>query len=1088
MCPCKEFSIENESTLAKEKRRNNKSQSRREVPCFSCFLFAGSQVLDTSKKMRLSERFTTLAWLVTSAFALSSSSSSCISTNSSSSSISLVSKGKAAQVFVGKDESAAVYRTVTDFAKDVNRVTGVTPSITNVTSSSGVHSSSRTPVLVGTLGTSSLIDAVISHVNSSVAAPFVALNGSWEAYHAQVVSNPLPGVDQAYVIVGSDRRGTIFALYELSEQAGVSPWFWWADVPIKTSKDLFLTSTPCAHGSPSVKYRAIFLNDEQPALQNWAQEKFSNNFGGAGAGKAVGGDPTLGAEGDPTSPSSGTNAATPFNRFFYTKLFELILRLKANHLWPAQWGAMFNVDDPENQRLADLYGIVMGTSHEEPMMRSIPNEWNAFGHGAWDFSVNAENITNFWINGTERAKGFEEIYTIGMRGDGDEPLAEGQDIQLLENVVTVQRNIISQVYNISNPALVPQVWTLYKEVFGFYQSGMTVPEDVVLSWTDDNWGNMVHFPNATERQRQAGSGLYFHIDYVGDPRDYKWIQSSQLAKMWQQLALAVERNISQIWVLNVGDLKPSEMATEFFLSMAYNNTQFNQTNVNSFMNRWASREFQLSDDQAAIVSDIMNNVTRANYRRKPELMNSTTYSLINYREADNVLAMWNATITSSTKIYNSLPENTKPAFFELVHHPVMASATLQKMWILAGKNNLYGSQARLSTNALADQVQQLFEQDYDLEAEYHTLLDGKWDHIMDQTHVGYAYWQQPMQNTMPMITRVPAKKQALPGPMRIALEGSMGAWPGDDMFDCAQMFSCPPPTLPALDNFTPGGSRWIDIGAGGPNNFTWSAISNVSWLIISPSNGSISPSNSNSDIEMRLELSVNWTQLEQGNSFASIVISANATGQPTETQQIYFVANKTSVPTDFKGFVEGDGSVTMEAAHATRNIPVNGVQWTEILNYGKTMSGMTPMPALGNNDANFSVGSGPRLEFDFFNFNTLNTTSNTINVHVLVSPILNSYGDDRPVGFATQVDDSEQPQAHYFIPSAAPGALPVGWDGVDGWVANSIIGVESEHVAAPGNHTLKVFMIEPGIVIERVIIDTGNVRPSYLGPPESIQV
>lgn len=204
------------------------------------------------------------------------------------------------------------------------------------------------------------------------------------------------------------------------------------------------------------------------------------------------------------------------------------------------------------------------------------------------------------------------------------------------------------------------------------------------------------------------------------------------------------------------------------------------------------------------------------------------------------------------------------------------------------------------------------------------------------------------------------------------------------MFDCAQMFSCPPPTMPALDNFTPGGTRWIDVSAGGPSNFTWAATSNVSWLIISPSNGSISPSSNINIIDTRLELSVNWTHLEntEGNSFASIMLSANATGQPTETQEILFIANKTVVPSGFtgmsfnavlviemkifikfffQGFVEGDGCVAMEAAHATRNIPVNDVQWTEILNYGRTLSGMTPMPALGNNDANFSVGTGPRM-------------------------------------------------------------------------------------------------------------------------------
>ncbi|GJJ14027.1 hypothetical protein Clacol_008284 [Clathrus columnatus] len=1045
--------------------------------------------------MRFASFFTALAWFITSTTALSSS-TNCVSTTSSSSSIPLVSGGKAAPIFVSEDEWPGVYRTVTDFVKDVNRVTGVTPKITNVTSSSGVSSQDGIPILVGTLGNSSLINAILSHAPSA-AAPFKALNGSWEAYHAQIVSNPLPGVQKAYVIAGSDKRGTIYALYELSEQSETLTAhvhvYRWADVPIKTSKDLFLTSVACAHGTPDVKYRGIFLNDEQPALQNWAQEKFTNNYGGAGAGQAVGGDETYGASGDPTSPESGTNPATPFNRFFYTRLFELILRLKGNYLWPgriflAQWSSAFGVDDTHNQFLADLYGIVMGTSHEEPMMRSIPTEWNEFGSGPWDFSVNAANITQFWIVGTERAKGFEEIYTIGLRGDGDEPLAEGMDISLLENVISVQRGILSQVYNITDVAVIPQMWCLYSEfpIMAIElvshsecrgKDGMRVEDDVTLLWTDDNWGNIIRFPVADERNRSGGAGVYYH---VGDPRDYKWIQSTQLAKTWQQMSLAYERDARTIWVVNVGDMKPYEMAIEFFLTYGYDVSRFNQTNVNSFIDNWAAREFNLPASQANIVTEIMNNVTRWNMRRKPELLNSTTYSLINYREADIVLAGWEATVQSSTNIYNSLSESMKPAFFELVHHPVLASANLQQMWILAGRNNLYASQARLSTNNLADQVEELFETDYDLEVQYHSLLGGKWDHMMDQTHINYVYWQQPMQNVMPAVNRVPAKKQALPGPMRIALEASMGAWPGDDMFDCAQEYSCAPPDMLPLDPFTPVQSRWMDISAGGPNPFTWAVTSNVSWLSISPSHGSISTSNT----DTRVELSVDWSKLSAGTSFASLIVSANATGQPVETQQIFFVANKTTVPSDFKGFVEGDGGISIVAAHTTRNVEVNGVTWTEIPNYGKTVSGMTPMPALGNNDANFSVGAGPSMEYDFYSFNNIN---GSVNVHVMVSPILNAYGLDRPVAFATQLDDDE-PQAQYFIPMAPPGDLPPQWDTDDGWVANSIVDVVSTHIAAPGAHTLKVFMIEPAVVVEKIVIDTGGVRPSYLGPPESVQV
>jgi len=351
---------------------------------------------------------------------------------------------------------------------------------------------------------------------------------------------------------------------------------------------------------------------------------------------------------------------------------------------------------------------------------------------------------------------------------------------------------------------------------------------------------------------------------------------------------------------------------------------------------------------------------------------------------------------------------------------------------------------------------------------------------MDQTHINYAYWQQPMQNTMPPVTKVPSRKQALPGPMRIAMEGSQGAWPGDDQNNCAQGYSCPAPTMLTLDPFNPVQSRWLDISAGGPNAFTFSAQSNASWLKITPSKGTISTSNK----DQRLELSVDWNSMS-GVGIASVSLSATAKGQPVESQQIFFVANKTVTPQGFKGFVEGDGTISMEAAHATRNTSVNGVAWTEIPNYGRTLSGVTPLPALGNNDGNFTVGSGPSLEYDFYNFNTL--PGGNINVQVLVSPSLNGYGNDRRIGFAAQVD-SDAPQALYFIPIAASGALPAGWDGNDGFVANSIVSVVSKHAASPGAHTLKVWMIEPAVVVQKIVIDTGGVRSSYLGPPESVRV
>ncbi|KAK7447069.1 hypothetical protein VKT23_014281 [Stygiomarasmius scandens] len=959
----------------------------------------------------------------------------CVEFNSSSSSFAVVQGGNAAPILLAEDEWPGVQRAASDFADDIQRVTGTRPTLSN--SSTSTSSSSR-PIIVGTLGKSSLIDKVVNATQMDISS----IQGAWESFMGMEVENPLPGVDSAYVIVGADKRGTIFALYDLSEQFGVSPWYWWADVPAKQHSELSISSSGCAHGSPTVQYRALFLNDEQPGLTNWALEKFTNGTGAPGDG-------------------------SPFNRFFYSKLFELLLRMKANYLWPAQWGSSaFNVDDPENKVLADMFGIVMGTSHEEPMMRSIPVEWGLLGKGDWNYTTNSEFIYQFWVNSTIRAKPFESLYTLGMRGNGDLPLGEGTNIALLEKIIADQRQILTDVFNGTDITAIPQVWTL--------SDGLS------------SWGNIRRFPIESERNRSGGSGVYYHVDYVGDPRDYKWITSTQVSKMYEQLSLAIERDAKRIWVVNVGDLKPLERETEFFLNFAYDSSKWNFTNLDSWVFAWSQREFGFDNENTATVVDLVANLTRFNARRKPELLNASSFSLINYREAETVVNQWDKLVNISTELFNQLSQDAQPAFYQLVHHPIIASANLNKLLVTAGLNSMRASQAFLSTNDLADTAEALFEKDFDFEEGYHSLLDGKWDHIMDQTHIGYYYWQQPMTNALTGLARVQSRKQVLAGVMRIAPEGTLGAWPGDDMNNCPALFNCPNFTM-TLDSFDPITNRFIDVGAGGPAPFTFEVSSNVSWLQFSTKQESISPDTP----EQRVWISVDWTQVEAGDNFAEIIFIPTAADGPgltlgmrTANVGVDFVATKLNTSEDFHGFVEGNGAIAFEAAHTSRNNSVDGITWTEIPGLGRTHSGITPWPRSGANGRNFTAGEGPSVEYDFFNFNTIQDSGN-VTVITHVSPSLNANGQDRPLGFAVQIDDLST-QSSYFMPFAEPGQLPSVWND---FVGNSIVLVNMTFSdVAPGAHTLKIFMIEPAVVVQRVIIDTGGLKQSYFGPPESVHV
>ncbi len=541
-------------------------------------------------------------------------------------SFAIVRSGVASSLYVDASDYAGVIRAAGDLQSDIALVTGVKPPIAQNTNNLG-----NGVILIGTIGKSSLIDNLIRDGKIDV----TSIAGKWESFLIQVVPNPLPGVANALVIAGSDKRGTIYGIYDVSEQIGVSPWYWWADVPVQHKDALFAKSGAYVQGPPAVKYRGIFLNDEAPSLSGWVHEKYGN-----------------------------------YNHEFYTRVFELLLRLKANYLWPAMWNNAFNEDDPLNAKLADEYGIVMGTSHHEPMLRA-QQEWKRHGTGPWDYSTNSETLDKFWTEGIERNKNYESIVTLGMRGDGDMPMSESANIALLEKIVADQRSIIASHMN-KDLAAVPQDWALYKEVQEYYEKGMRVPDDVTLLWCDDNWGNIRRLPTPDERKRSGGAGIYYHFDYVGDPRSYKWLNTIPITKVWEQMNLAYEYGADRIWIVNVGDLKPMEFPIEFFLTFAWDPHRWPKEMIAQYRRMWAEREF--GSEHATEIAHIVSQYTKLNGRRKPELIDPDTFSQVNYQEADRVLAEWQSLVDQAEKIHASLPPNMRDAFYELVLYPTKASA------------------------------------------------------------------------------------------------------------------------------------------------------------------------------------------------------------------------------------------------------------------------------------------------------------------------------------------------------------------------------------------------------------------------------
>jgi Glycosyl hydrolase family 115 len=422
-----------------------------------------------------------------------------------------------ASLFLGSADFAGVIRAGQDLSADFGRVTGKNLTVVTKDQTSTDTSPSSGPVIIaGTIGKSTLIDSLVSASKIDVST----IKGQWESFQTQIVANPMTGLASALVIAGSDKRGTIYGIYDISEQIGVSPWYWFADVATTQQANIYALDVHKIQGSPSVRYRGIFLNDEQPALTNWVKEK----YGGVG-----------------------------YVSGFYSRVFELLLRLRANYLWPTMWDSMFALDDTKNQPLADTYGIVMGTSHTEPLMRST-KEQGKYCSGSWDWTSNKANIISFLTDGAKRAKPYESLYTMGMRGSGD-TASSTLNAAALEDVVAEQQKILTSVVN-SNLSAIPQMWCLYKEVGGYYQKGLKVPDDITLLWSDDNVGNMQRLPIPSEVDRSGGAGVYYHFDYVGDPRNYKWINTILPQKTWEQMHLTYSRNARQIWIVNVGDLKP----------------------------------------------------------------------------------------------------------------------------------------------------------------------------------------------------------------------------------------------------------------------------------------------------------------------------------------------------------------------------------------------------------------------------------------------------------------------------------------------------------------------------------------------------
>lgn len=934
----------------------------------------------------------------------------------------IAANGKTASVYVSPEDWPGVIRAAKDLGSDINKVSGAHVEV--------IERQLAEPqsIIVGTIGKSTLIDKLVSAKKLDVSS----IKGQWESFLIQIVDNNL-------VVAGSDKRGTIYGIYDISEKIGVSPWYWWADVPVRKSTSLYVKKGRYVQPSPKVKYRGIFINDEWPSFGGWASAKFG-----------------------------GLNAS------MYSHLFELLLRLKANYFWPAMWDTAFNEDDPQNPAMADMYGIIMGTSHHEPMMRAHKEYTRRRDEiGPWDYVSNKENIDKFFREGLERNKNYDNIITIGMRGDGDVAMGKGNDeenMKVLHDVIDGQRKIIREVYK-KDPSEVPQLWAIFTEVQRYYDKGFTVPDDVLLLFCDNNWGYIRRTGPLKERNRKGGMGLYYHIDMNGGPWNDRWINTTTIPKLREQFSLAYQTGIDDLWIVNVGDLKPKELPIDFIMRYAWNPELVTAENTKDYTIQWAAQNF--GDEYANEIADIVSKYPKYNLWRKPEVQTPGVFSVVNYHEINRVDKLWKDVAEKAETIRKQIPQDRQDAYYQLVYYPTMASAGIAQIYNSVTRNHLYAAQGRPLANEYAKQAEELFKKDQCMACYYNdTLAGGKWKNMMSDIHINYTQWSMPEKATLPALKTVVPKDMAELG---ISVEGSESTEKDGKL------------ELPVFDVLL-NQTFYIDLFNRGKGDLAFTATSSHPWIKIDTNQGNFS-------LEKRLLVHIDWEGLTNGKHDGKVIISD---GKSTVPIAIHAVKQEIpQVKEHYFGNVSGS-EFSIPADRYNRNIPGEKAVWTLLPDLGRNKACMG-IPRTTDSVTDFK--KAPRLEYQ-----VLLADSGKVRLCIGILPTQDvnperglriGIGLDEDV----QIIDARQGMYDSFqeyteenlaqspnLKPLPPVEKSVKLLGYGKHLRNEVFDnirwlTVRLNVKKAGMHTLKVFMVDPEIVLEQIVVNPDNQHPSYFGAP-----
>lgn len=926
----------------------------------------------------------------------------------SAGSFPLFSNGKTADLLVDANDDKTVVMVNGLFADDVERVTGHRPA-----EQSSVQNLSAYCVIAGSIEKNQFIQTLIQNKQIDVSA----VRDKWESCLIQVVDHPFNGVKKALVIAGSDRRGTSYGLLEISKQIGVSPWYYFADVPVQQHKELRIKKVHYIMKSPSVQYRGIFINDEMWGIRPWAEKTLAP------------------AEGKGLGPTA------------YRKIFELLLRLKANYCWPAMHLHTRPFNDFEGNKLvADSFAIVMGSSHIEPMLRNnmAEAEWDeAYPGEDFNYVTNRDHIYHYWEDRVKQNGKYENIYTLGKRGKDDEPGKE-VNVPVLEQVINDQRAILKKWVN-PDISKVPQILIPYTEVLNLYNQGLKVPEDVTIVWPDDNFGYIRQLPNKEEQKRSGGSGIYYHFQWLnGATTAYPWLYTTSLGLTWSELKKAYDYNARKLWIVNVGDIKPYEIGIEYFMQMAWDVNRFGQSEPRTFLIDWATRDFGAA--YAARIADIIERHLTLSYARRPEQMMMFArevktwdwFSTTDYNdEAQRRVNEYDRLIKEVDELYQSLPVAKKDAFYEMVLYNVKCTALQNKKNIYGQKSHLYGEQQRSSAAHYAGLAREADSGIHAIIDHYnkHLVVAGsKWNYMASLPGPWGAQWHQW---DMPPISDYSGKG---PASLQFAPEGAVaGQLPGFSFYNRDK--------------------RFIDLYNKGAGQIKWTSHVSDSWIKLSENAGSFTH-------EKRIWVSIDWANAPKGKQLKGYINFKS----PSGTEKISLDIFNPSSPTlsEIRGFVESNGYVSMEAEHYTAKQDKGATGWRLIKGLGRNGASVTVLPSTIPADSMVADihANSPLLEYNIYFF-----TTDSVNIRFNCIPAY-PINHDYKSRLAVSIDDGPMQ-----IISATSGKRSV--------YENLMTMNTKQLIPSAGQHTLKVWMVDPGVVIDKIVVQTGDIPNTYLGPPES---